>query len=265
MAGSPDPPRRLLQRLRYENHAGRVIRRHRALRRLEFRGAGLLPAALLVGGAYALLVVVLPHVTAAWGAVLEFWLTRLGLSAEFDFRVRGVFGQVLYAIPYPLLDGALPAAPTVVRAAAVCGLLMLLAFGALRGAALPFGYFVWAACVLQLLACVAFWFSPQAFTHSIASHVANGLEFVLVLVLLTPLLLAFSYYVFDHRASRKLLGTLVIIGGLVLVAPYQYLLHAALIEAGTLLVMPLLYALFGLLFDAAVFVALYAWVVSWEP
>lgn len=265
MAGFPDPPRPLLQRLRYQNHAGRVIRRHRALRRLEFQGVGVLYPVLLVGGAYALLVAALPLVTTGWAAVLEFWLSRLGLDAEFDVRLRGAFGHVLYAIPYPRLDGMLPTAPTVMRAAAVCALSMLLAFAGLRGAALPLGYFVWAACALQLFACAAFWFSPQAFTHSIASHVANGLEFVLVLVLLTPLLLAFSFYVFDHRAWRKLLGTAVIVGGLVLVAPFQYLVHAALIEAGTLLVMPLLYALFGLLFDAAVFVALYAWVVSWEP
>jgi hypothetical protein len=70
--------------------------------------------------------------------------------------------------------------------------------------------------------------------------------------------------VFEYSLAKKMFGTVVIIAGIVLVAPYQYLLHVMLIEAGTLLVLPLLYVLFGLLFDIGVFIALYAWVVSWK-
>ena len=32
-----------------------------------------------------------------------------------------------------------------------------------------------------------------------------------------------------------------------------------------MIVMPILQVLFGLLFDIGIFVALYAWAVSWEP
>ena len=85
-----------------------------------------------------------------------------------------------------------------------------------------------------------------------------------MLVFFVPLLLSFSFYVFEYSLLKKVVGTALIMLGIVLVVPYQYLAHVVLIDAGSLLLMPLLYVLFGLLFDIAVFIALYAWVVSWE-
>ncbi|MBK8958909.1 MAG: hypothetical protein IPM80_10850 [Proteobacteria bacterium] len=118
---------------------------------------------------------------------------------------------------------------------------------------------------MQFLTSALFWLAPAPFAYSLASHVANGLEYALVLVLFVPLLLSFSYYVFEYSLPKKIAGTLLIIAGIVLVTPFQYLVHmCSLIEAGSLLLLPLLYVLFGLLFDIGVFIALYAWVVSWE-
>jgi len=129
---------------------------------------------------------------------------------------------------------------------------------------LPLGYLVWAASLVQLVATASFWLVPGAFTHTITSHVASGLEFALILLLFTPMLLAFSYYVFDYPLLHKLCGSAVILGGLILVTPYQYLLHVVLIDSASLIVMPVIYVLFGYLFSIAVFIALYAWAMSWD-
>ena len=255
---------RLIERLRYQSHSGRVIRRHRALHRLEFRRASLVHPLLLLAAAYAALWSGADLITAFWSWEFSFWLPRLGLPAALDLRTQTLFGGVAYRLSFPLFEGRLPDVDTLRLSVAMCALLMLLSLLTMRGRMLPLGYLLWGACLVQLMSTGAFWLSPTAFGHSVASHVANGLEYALVLVFFVPLLLSFSFYVFEYSLRKKMLGTFLIVAGIVLVVPYQYLAHAALIDVGTLLVLPLLYVLFGLLFDIAVFIALYAWVVSWD-
>jgi len=264
MARAPGTPWGLLERLRYQNHSGRVIRRHRALHRLEFRRASLVHPLVLVAGSYFALWAGMDLITALWAWEFAFWLPHLDLPATLDTQTRVMFGPLVYRVSFPVIEAGLPGIGGLRASVAACALVMLLSFITMRGRMLPIGYLLWGACLVQFMSTALFWLAPQAFAYSLGSHVANGLEYALVLVLFVPLLLSFSYYVFEYSLPRKMLGTLLIIGGIVLVAPYQYLLHVLLIQSGTLLVLPLLYVLFGLLFDIGVFIALYAWVVSWE-
>ncbi|MCC6708937.1 MAG: hypothetical protein IT492_15385 [Gammaproteobacteria bacterium] len=264
MARASGTPWGLLERLRYQSHSGRVIRRHRALHRLEFRRASLLHPLLLLSGSYVALWLGADFITAFWRWEFAFWLPRLDLPAALDTHTRVVLGIWQYRVSFPALSGSVPDIDTLRGSVAVCALIMLVAFLTMRGRMLPIGYLLWGACLVQLMSSGLFWLAPSTFGYSLASHVANGLEYALVLVLFVPLLLSFSYYVFEYSLRKKIAGTLLIVGGLVLVAPYQYLVHVMLIESGSLLLLPLLYVLFGLLFDIGVFIALYAWVVSWE-
>ncbi len=255
---------RLLERLRYQSHSGRVIRRHRALHRLEFRRASLLHPLILLVGSYGLLLVTAGLITDLWAWEFGFWLTRLELPAGLETQTRALFGPLAYRLSIPRLVATLPDVDTLRLCVAVCALLMLLAFMTMRGRMLPLGYLLWGACLVQLMSVGVFWFAPEAFNHTLASHIANGLEYALVLVFFVPLLLSFSFYVFEYSLIKKAFGTLLIMLGIVLVVPYQYLAHVMIIHAGGLVLMPVLYVLFGLLFDIAVFIALYAWAVSWE-
>jgi hypothetical protein len=255
---------RLLERLRYQSHSGRLIRRHRALHRLEFRRASLLHPLALLLGSYGVLLATADLITALWAWEFSFWLPHLDLPAALESQTRSLFGPFTYRVAYPRLIAQLPSLAALQVSAAACGVLMLLAFVTMRGRLLPLGYLLWGACLVQLMSAGVFWLTPQAFSHSLASHIANGLEYALVLVFCVPLLLSFSFYVFEYSLLKKAIGTALIMLGIVVVVPYQYLAHIALIDAGGLLLMPLLYVLFGLLFDIAVFIALYAWVVSWE-
>lgn len=264
MARGSGTPWGLLERLRYQNHAGRVIRRHRALHRLEFRRASVLHPLLLLTASYLALWWGADFITAFWRWEFAFWLPRLDLPTALDTQTRPLFGPLEYRLSFPALAGTAPDLDTLRVSVAVCALVMLAAFVTMRGRMLPIGYLLWGACLVQFMSSGLFWLAPDNFGYSLASHVANGLEYALVLVLFIPLLLSFSYYVFEYSLPKKLAGTLLIIAGIVLVAPYQYLAHVLLVEAGTLLLLPLLYVLFGLLFDIGVFIALYAWVVSWE-
>lgn len=264
MARAPGTPWGLLERLRYQSHSGRVIRRHRALHRLEFRRASLLHPLVLLIGSYLALWAGADLITAFWTWEFGFWLRHLELPAALETQTRVLFGPFAYRVPYPILAAALPDLDTLRISVAACALVMLISFLTMRGRMLPIGYLLWGACLVQFMSGAMFWLAPQAFGYSLASHVANGLEYALVLVFFVPLLLSFSYYVFEYSLPRKIIGTVLIVAGIVLVAPYQYLIHVMLIEFASLLLLPLLYVLFGLLFDIGVFIALYGWVVSWE-
>ena len=264
MARAPGTPWGLLERLRYQSHSGRVIRRHRALHRLEFRRASLLHPLLLVLGGYVALWLGADAITAFWTWEFAFWLPHLGLPSTLDTQTRVLFGPFAYHLSFPTLTGSAPDLDTLRASVAACALIMLVAFLGMRGRMLPIGYLLWGACLVQFLSCGLFWLAPEAFAYSLASHVANGLEYAFALLCFVPLLLSFSYYVFEYSLPKKILGTVLIMAGIVLVAPYQYLVHVLLVEAGSLLLLPLLYVLFGLLFDIGVFIALYAWVMSWE-
>ena len=265
MARVPGTPWGLLERLRYQSHSGRVIRRHRALHRLEFRRASLIHPLVLVAGSYFALWLGADLITAFWRWEFAFWLPHLELPATLETQTRVLLGSFTYRVSFPALAGSLPDSGALRVSLVVCALVMLVSFLTMRGRMLPIGYLLWGASLVQIMSVGLFWFAPQAFAYSLASHVANGLEYTLVLVFFVPLLLSFSYYVFEYSLPRKMLGTLLIIAGIVLVAPYQYLLHVLVIQSGSLLLLPLLYVLFGLLFDIGVFIALYAWVVSREP
>ncbi len=264
MARAPGTPWGLLERLRYQSHSGRVIRRHRALHSLQFRRASLVHPLLLLTASYLALWAGADLITAFWSWEFAFWLPRLDLPAVLESQTRSIVGPLAYRVPFPTLVGRPPDLDTLRASVAVCALIMLVSFLTMRGRMLPIGYLLWGACLVQLMSGGLFWLAPQAFAYSLASHVTNGLEFALVLVFFVPLLLSFSFYVFEYSLPKKIIGTVLIIGGIVLVVPYQYLIHVMLIENCSLLVLPLLYVLFGLLFDIGVFIALYAWVVSWE-
>ena len=141
---------------------------------------------------------------------------------------------------------------------------MLVAFLTMRGRLLPVAYMVWGAALVHFVASVVLWLAPGVFAHDVASHVADGLAFVLALLACLPLLLSVSFYLFEYPFAYKLGGTLLVAGALVVIAPYQYLVHTLVLARWTLLPMPLLYVTFGLVFDIAVFIALYGWLMSRE-
>ena len=266
MAGrSPTAGWRVLERLRFQSHSGRVIRRHRALQRIDFQRASIVHPVLLLVTAYAALVFGIDLIADFWAATFAFWLPHLALPTVLETRSGTLLNVLPYAVAAPAFAGRQPDFAIAWISLAACVMAMSVAVAVLRRAALPLGYLVWAASLIQLVATASFWLLPGAFTHTITSHVGSGLEFALVLLLFTPLLLAFSYYVFDYPLLHKLCGSAVILGGIILVTPYQYLMHVVLIDGASLIVMPVLYVLFGYLFSVAVFIALYAYAMSWEP
>jgi hypothetical protein len=266
MAGKlRDLPKGLLSALRYQSHSGRLIRQHRALRRLNFQRANVLHPIVLVAASYTALYLLLPEITRAWGLLFGFWLDVLGRPALLTTIPEDVFGIFLFALAVPETIARQPGAAEIGIAASLALGAMLASYLAGRRRWLPLVYFVWGCAAIQLVACAYFYVAPYRYPHTLASHVADGLRAGTSLLLVVPLLLSFTYYVFDHSLPKKLLGTLVIFAALAICIPVLYLAHVVLVLECSLVIMPLLFTVLGTLYQIALFVALYAWVVSWEP
>jgi hypothetical protein len=254
----------LIQALRFRSHSGRLIRKHRALRRLDFAAASWLHPVLLAPGLGLVLVLLAGPVTAAWEQWIRWWLQQMALPAGLTVESRRLLGVA----DYLLVRIELLSAPVHYNSWAIT----LTVISALTLASYLFGrrhlalvYLVFLHYLLVLMGLVWFVLVPAPFPHDILSHTRSGLEMSLILVLLVPWLLAPSLYVFDLPLWRKVLGTLVTVTAIAVFAPLQYLLHAVILHHGSLVFMPLLYVLYGLLPNVLIFVALYAWTLSWEP
>ena len=89
------------------------------------------------------------------------------------------------------------------------------------------------------------------------------LYFGTIFMTLLPLILGFSYFLFDFRLPQKIGLTVGIMAYLVIFLPFQYMLHVWIIH-NSILFMPILYFVFGPFLDVLIFVSLYSWGMSWK-
>ena len=258
------PSWRLVDRLRHSSHSGRVITRHRALRTLDFRPASILHPILLSAVCYVGLTFALEPIELLWRELLAFAVPHLLGSQNILIQQVPIMALITADIPFPAVHGTSPSNSTLLLAALMSLTLMFFSFLLFRLKALPLRYLVWAICLVQLLACITFYLAPEKFPHTLASHIGDGLGYALNLIFIVPLILAVTYFIFDHPLIQKAFGALVILLALIIVVPCQYLIHIAVLHHLSLVVMPVLFIFFGLLFDIAVFVAVYAYCVSWR-
>lgn len=197
-----------------------------------------------------------------WRYVLDVLRVPLGLPGVVSTRVVEL-GPLAVAVPYYTAESFWPAALDLrsgwimVAALALPGML-------LRGRFLPFAYFLRALAVIQLTAQVWFSFAAPPFSYALSQYVAGLLVCGVVILLLAPLLVSFTYFIFDFPLWQKLLLATMLLAHLVVFLPLQAVVHAFVIYRGSLLAMPMLFLVFGVLLDVFVYVALYGWGMSWR-
>lgn len=255
----------LLDRLRYRSHSGRLIRQHRALRRLDFVIASWLHPVLLpllfTVGYFALI----GRVTGIWASTMTFWADKMQWPATFLSETKWLEGYPVFTICYPQIPGHLPNGLTLITAILIVLGVMAASFLLLRRRHLPLAYLCWALCLIQATAIIYFYYFAAGFPHSIASHVRSGLTMNCALVFLIPWILAPTFYPFAFPIADKLWITLLMELNIVVFTPLQYLAHAWAAQQFSLLVLPLLFTIFGLLLNIVQFVSIYAWAMSREP
>lgn len=206
--------------------------------------------------------VLLDPLLSGWRWIFDVLRVPLGLPGVVATRVVEI-GPVAVAIPFYTAESSWPAALDLrsgwilVAALAIPGAL-------LRGRYTPLGYFLRALAVIQLTAQVWFSFAAPPFTYAMSQYVAGLLVCGVVILLLAPVLVSFTFFIFDFPLWQKLLLATMLLSHLAVFLPLQAVVHAWVLYRGTLLSMPILFLVFGVLLDVFVYVALYGWGMSWR-
>ncbi len=247
---------------RYRGYAGGFLPRHRALLFSPSNPAKILGAIALTLSMSLLWYLSLDTVSAAWLSILSFCHRMLGLGG-YTSMVHYVLGGVRFSIPYLHLSAPLPNAILWWSGAFLTMVLVAVSLLIPRSLA-PAAYLLRLTAIFQATAQVFFAFWPSAFPYEAGGYVHGLLIAGLMLISLLPVVLGFTYYIFDFSLGRKILLTVLLMVHLAVLMPVQYFLHAYLLQHGSLLFMPLLFFMFGLPLDVMVFIAFFTWGFSWK-
>ncbi len=247
---------------RHTGTRGTLIKQHHALRSLTLGRSFVLAVILLPLLFDGLLWVKLDSIIWLWERVFHFWVVKLGTGGQVLYTDIAIPGRVLY-IPFPNLPTSIPSLAALKVNLVNCVLIFIFSVF-IPKRFLPLTYLLRALLVIQISASVYFFINPDSFPYDLAEYISDALVLGIYLMFLVPLLLAMIYYIFDFALWKKIMATTLIIGYFIIFLPFQYMMHAFIISSCSLLFMPVLYLFFGLLLDTLMFVALYAWAMSWR-
>jgi hypothetical protein len=127
----------------------------------------------------------------------------------------------------------------------------------------PLRYFVRFLVLLQATSLGFFALAPAgSFPYTLPSYGAGLVGMGQVVLVLLPVILAVTYYLFDISWTRKVILTLLLVGHVAVMIPLQVIVHTWLIARGSLLLLPPLFLLFGILLHVLLFVSIYGWAMS---
>lgn len=205
----------------------------------------------------------LEHVTNAWQALFAAWLHELGLTAAITTERIALMDWLVVKLPLVTAD-ARSVTTSVWFGTFFVSLAGLLVSFLIPKHLVPLRYLLRFAVFIQASSLIFFALAPGTFHHTLSSHVRDGMLLTLLFGALVPWLHSLTYYIFDFSLFQKFALTLLTIVYLLLLAPFQYLVHVWLLHHLSYLAMPILFLLFGVLMQILAFVALYGWGMSWQ-
>jgi len=250
-----------IQDIRRRGWRGGIITPHRAFANLRFGAKDLAVTLVFVAGITFGWLLALRFVGEFWFLIFRFWHRALGLEGSVA-RAPQRWGPVHFSIPTLLISAGPPDVYSWWITAAVTFLVLWMSFG-VPEERLPWVYLLRFLVIVQGTALLYFALAAAKFPHDLPSYTVGMLYFGTIFVSLLPLILGFSYFLFDFKVSQKLGLTLGIMVYLVVFLPFQYMLHAWIIHKSVLF-MPVLYFVFGPFLDVLIFVSLYSWGMSWK-
>jgi hypothetical protein len=193
---------------------------------------------------------------------MDFWAGALGVGAG-SGMVPYELGGVQFSVPYMYVPSGLPTTFLWWVGVALTLVLVLVSL-LLPRRYLPVSYFLRIVAFFQACSQVFFAFWPQAFPYSAGGYIHTMLIAGLMIIPLTPIVLGFTYYLFDFSLGRKIGLTAMLMIHLVVMIPLQYVAHAWVMYYASLLFLPLLFFISGLPLNVLVFIAFYSWGFSWK-
>lgn len=259
---SEEALRRELERLRHRGFRGGWIVQHRGLLVSPIHPGKQAAAWLLVILVLLAWYLAQPAVVAFWTGAMDFWQQGLGLGGYVTVLHYRLLDMIPLAVPYLGVSAGLPG-PWAWWLGLITMLALFVASFFMPSRWVPFAYLLRIVCGFQATAQVFFGLWPRAFPYTASGYVHGMLIASLFFVTLVPIMLGFTYYIFDFTLRQKLTLTLIVMGHVIVMTPLQYVAHAWIIHHGSLLFLPVVFFVSGLPLDVLVFIALYAWGFSW--
>lgn len=198
-----------IQELRRRGWRGGIIRTHRAFAKIEFGMKVFFVASASVLTISACWLLSLPVVGEFWFRVFRFWHHALGLAGSVA-RAPQYWGPLHFSIPTVLIAAGPPDAISWWVTAGVCFLVFWASFG-VSDEYLPVIYLLRFLVIVQGTALVYFAFEAARFPHDLPSYTVGMLHFGTIFISLLPLILGFSYFLFDFPLVQKLALTVGVI------------------------------------------------------
>lgn len=255
--GWPDP-----LTLRNRGHRGGEIRMHRGMVNFRVTAEDATHAVVLGVGLTCLWIRCLPLITQFWLSMFSYWTKLLGMGASVSLVPQHWAGFVNLSLPYVGVQAG-SISPLTWLATLFLTLGVFAATYWIKEDHAPWMYILRALVLIQGSALVYFSFASARFPHDIPTYTMGMMSFGVILIGMIPIVLAFTFYLFDFALWKKLVVTLLAMAHLTLFFPLQYILHVYILHH-SILFMPLLYFAFGPFLDVLIFVCFYSWAMSWK-
>jgi hypothetical protein len=262
MARVTGRPSRRVSQAREVGYRGGRIAPHRAMIGIEVSWTLLVDMLVLPSIFAVTMILLLDPLTAAWRTFFEAMQVPLGMPGVVATRIAEL-GPLAVGIPYYTAPSFWPNERDLATGWFVVLALFAISFF-VRGRFLPLAYFLRALAVIQTAAQLWFMLAAPPFAYDLPAYMTGQLLYGVVVLVLSPFLVAFTFNIFDFRLSQKLLMSLLLLGHVSVLVPLLAVLHAFVIFKASLLAIPMLFFAFGVLFILFVYVALYGWGMSWR-
>jgi YaiO family outer membrane protein len=249
--------------LRRRGHKGGYILEHRAMLTSRWGGDKLISAAGLSIVLFLAWLFAMKWVSLLWAETLSFWSEVLGMRAYVSmvhYRFENVYS---FSAPYLHFKSSVPDYVDLVVGAIITISVFIGTFFIPRRH-LPLIYSLRVIVFFQACAQLFFTFVPLSFPYGASGYVHGLLIAGLALIAVVPVILAFTYYIFDFRFHKKVGLTLMVMGHFIIMIPLQFLAHAYILYHSSLLMLPLLFFVFGLPMNVMIFIGYYSWGASWK-
>lgn len=253
----------LIEEQRHRGCDGGHIQVHRALLTSPLDGSKLISSAGLAISVFVLWLFSMKWVNILWKEILSFWSEALEMSSYVSIVRYRIGGAIDFSATYLHARSPQPDSADLITGTIVT-LIVLLATFLLPRRLVPLIYLLRVIVFFHICALLFFAFGPLPFPYGVSGYVHASLIAGLFLISMIPIVLAFTFFIFDFHILKKIALTLLIMFYFIVFLPMQFLAHAFILDHTSLLMLPLLFFIFGLPLDVMIFIAFYSWGASWK-
>ena len=248
---------------RFRGCDGGLIQKHRSMITSLHQPRRFFLAALTAAFILIVWSMSLDAVAVFWASVMDFWQARLGIEGQVSLIHYGLGDSIRFSVPYLYFHAGIPSNDLWWGGTILTALLVLVSL-LLPHRLLPISFMLRILAFFQGCAQVFFVTWPYEFPYRGGGYIHGTMIACFMLISLVPVLLGFTYFLFDFKLYRKIGLALLTMCHLIVMVPLQYVLHAYLLSHLSLLFLPVLFFMFGLPLNTLILIAFYSWGFSWK-